>query len=225
MSRVLPLALTLMLIGMAAVSVAADAPAALPGKGIFTCRDKHGNPILRDRPIAECMDGGQDERNNDGSPRRQLAPPPTPDEAAARDAEAQRMRDAKAAHAEAARFDRLLLVRYPDEEAHERARQAALDVSRGATKGSEKRLEELQVERRRLDQEAEFYKGRSMPDKLRQDIANNSAAVNAQRQSMANQTSEMQRINQKFDAVGERLRKLWKGALPGSVGPVPAADR
>ncbi len=225
MSRALPLALTVVLIGTATVSVAADGAAVPQGKGIFTCRDKHGNPILRDRPIAECLDSGQDERNNDGSPRRQLTPPPTPDEVAARDAEAQRQREAKATHAESVRFDRLLLVRYPDEAAHERARQTALDVSRGATKGSEQRLEELQVERRRLDQEAEFYKGRSMPDKLRQDIANNTAAVNAQRQSMANQASEMQRINQKFDAERERLRKLWKGAQPGSVGPVPTADR
>lgn len=225
MPRAQPLILTVVLIVMATVSGAADVPAVPQGKGIFTCRDKHGNPILRDRPIAECLDSGQDERNNDGSPRRQLTPPPTPDEAAARDADAQRQREAKAARAEAVRFDRLLLVRHPDEAAHERARQVALDVSRGAMKGSEQRLEELQVERRRLDQEAEFYKGRSMPDKLRQDIANNTAAVNAQRQSMANQTSEMQRINQKYDAERERLRKLWKGAEPGSVGPVPAADR
>lgn len=221
MSRAQPLILTVMLIGMAPGSVAADAP----GKGIFTCRDEHGNPILRDRPIAECMDIGQDERNRDGSPRRQLPPPLTPDELAKREAEAQRLREEKATRAEAARFDRLLLARYPDEAAHERARQSALDAARNAMKASEQRLEELRLERSRLDQEAEFYKGRSMPDNLRQSIANNTAAVNAQRQSMANQTSEMQRINQKFDAERERLRKLWKGALPGSVGPVPFLER
>ena len=221
MSRELLLPLTVMLVGMASASVAADAS----GKGIYTCRDVKGNPILRDRPIAECLDIGQDERNQDGSPRRQLAPPATPDEAAKREAEAQRERERQATQAEARRYDIHLLRRHPDETAHERARQKDLDATRSATKASEKRLEELQVERSRLDQEAEFYQGRAKPDKLRQDLANNAAAVNAQRQSMANQASEMQRINQNFDTERERLRKLWKGALPGSVGPVPFFER
>lgn len=221
MSRALPLALTVLLTGMAIGSDAADAPS----KGIYSCRDERGNPILRDRPIAECMDIGQDERNHDGSPRRRLPAPLTPDEMARREADMQRSREEKSARVEAMRFDRLLLVRHPDEAAHERARQSALDAARGAMKASEQRLEELRLERARLDQEAEFYKRRSMPDKLRQDIANNTAAANAQRQSMANQASEMQRIDRKFDDERERLRKLWSGAPPGSVGPVPSAQR
>lgn len=225
MSRALPLALTVLLIGMATDGVTADAPAAPPGKGIYSCPGADGRPILRDRPIDECRDRPQDERNRDGSPRRRLEPPPTPDEAAQREAEAQRERERRSAYDEARRYDRLLLTRYPDEPAHERARQKALDAARSAMSASEQRLEELLVERRLLEQEAEFYKGRSMPDKLRQSLGNNKAAAGAQRQSMANQTSEMQRINQKFDAERERLRKLWKGAQPGSVGPVPTGDR
>lgn len=227
MSRVLPLALTVMLIGIMAASAAAESPAPgpAPGKGIYSCPDAKGRPILRDRPIAECMDRNQEERNHDGSPRRQLPPSPTPDEAARREAEMQRERGRMATLAEAKRYDTNLLKRRPDEAAHERARQMDLDATRSAMKASEQRLGELQVERRRLEQEAEFYKGRPMPDGLRQSLGNNKAAVDAQRQSMANQASEMERINQNFDAERERLRKLWKGAQPGSVGPVPTGDR
>ena len=39
----------------------------------------------------------------------------------------------------------------------------------------------------------------------------------------ANQQSEMARINAGFDAELVRLKKLWAGATPGSLGPLDTA--
>jgi hypothetical protein len=70
--------------------------------------------------------------------------------------------------------------------------------------------------------EAEFYTGRNMPLKLKQAIESNDAAVEAQRNAIATQEAELVRINRLHDIELDRLRKLWAGAAPGSLGPVPS---
>jgi hypothetical protein len=81
----------------------------------------------------------------------------------------------------------------------------------------------LRTERKPLMDEAEFYVNRSMPILLKQQIDANDAATDALRTLMQNQQSELVRINALFDAELVRLKKLWGGAQPGSLGPLPAA--
>ena len=58
--------------------------------------------------------------------------------------------------------------------------------------------------------------------RLKQSIDANDAAVDAQKSSAQNQTLEMARINKLYDAELDRLRRLWGGAQPGSLGPALA---
>ena len=50
----------------------------------------------------------------------------------------------------------------------------------------------------------------------------NDASLEAQRSAAANQEAELQRINKLYDMELDRLRKLWSGAQPGSLGLLPA---
>jgi hypothetical protein len=95
---------------------------------------------------------------------------------------------------------------------------------RKALQASEARLELLQKERKPLQDETEFYVGKPLPVKLKQQIEGNDAATEAQRSLVLNQQAELVRITDLYDAELERLRKLWSGAQPGSLGalPVPA---
>ena len=216
-------------IGVAAVlaaltgSVHAQQPQGA-GKGIYTCIGPDGKPIVGDRRIPDCMDKPQTELNKDGSSRRVVPPPPTADEQAKFDRELQEMREARASKDEAAKYDRLLKVRYRNEQAHDRARDAALERLRSAMASSEKRVIDLADERKRLLEEAEFFKGRKMPDPLRQRIETNAAGTAAQRQLMKQQQDQINDIDRQYDAERQRLRKLWDGAQPGTVGPVPRSD-
>lgn len=211
------------LCGMFAPPALAQQPQA-GGKGIYTCIGPDGKAIVGDRRIPECMDKAQTELNKDGSPRRVVPPPPTADEQAKMDQELQALREARASKDEAAKYDRLLKLRYPNEATHDRARVSALERLRSATKASEKRLGELADERKRLLEEAEFYKGRKMPEGLRQRIETNGAGTAAQRQLMKQQQDQINDIDRQLDAERERLRKLWGGAQPGTIGPVPRSD-
>lgn len=189
---------------------------------IFTCVDANGKRYTSDRPIAECLAREQQVLNSDGSVRRIIPPSLTADERAAAEARQKAEAERAAAQAEAVRRDRNLMQRYPNEPAHQRAREQALEPVRRALKLSESRLDLLAKERKPLDSEAEFYAGRSMPAKLRQQIDGNEAAVAAQRSLMVTQRAELDRINRLFDAELARLKRLWAGAAPGSLGPMVA---
>lgn len=192
---------------------------------IYTCVDDKGHKLTSDRPILECNGREQRILNRDGSLRQIKPPQMTADERAEREAAERRATLARNAQNDAIRRDRNLVNRYPDEATHRKAREAALDTVRAAIKATEGRLKELAAERKPLFDEAEFYKGKPLPTRLRQSIDGNDAAVDAQKNSAQNQAVELERINRLYDAELDRLRRLWAGAQPGSLGPaVPAAD-
>lgn len=201
---------------------AAWAQPAKPGSsGIYSCIDDRGRRLTSDRPIPECAHKEQQLLNRDGSVRAVVAPTLTADERAEREAAERRAAEARAAQQDAIRRDRNLVARFPNEAAHRKAREAALDTVRAAIKASEKRLRALQAERKPLLDEAEFYPNRPLPPKLKGQLDANDAAGEAQRALVATQSAEMERINANFDAELERLRRLWAGAPAGSLGPAP----
>ncbi|MEY2655906.1 MAG: hypothetical protein RLZZ524_2934 [Pseudomonadota bacterium] len=207
------------LLGLLAASLPA---AAQNSAGIYTCIDAKGRRLTSDRPIPECLDRPQDLRNKDGSVRAKVPPSLTAEERAAQE-EALRAELARdAARKDALRHDRNLLTRYPDEAAHAKAREAALEPLQQALKSVEKRLAVLEVEQKSLGNEAEFYKGRELPRKLKVRFDDNKTSIEAQRSSAANHQAELQRINARYDEELARLRKLWTGAAPGSLGPAPS---
>ena len=203
---------------VACLGVAAQ-PAKAPSD-IYTCIDSQGKRLTADRPIPECRGKEQQLLNRDGSVRAVLPPTLTAEERAEKEARDRAAVEARSAQADAVRRDRNLMSRYPDEAAHTRAREAAADTVRLAMKASEIRLRELQAERKPLREEAEFYKGKTLPPKLKTAIDANDASMEAQRSSSANQEAELVRINKIYDAELDRLRRLWAGAQAGSLGPM-----
>jgi hypothetical protein len=191
---------------------------------IYACVDANGNHLTSDRPIAECLARGHRVLNPDGSTREIRSPALTADEQSEQEARERAKAVRAAIEADAVRSDRNLRSRYPNEAAHQRARAAALDDVRRTLQLSQRRLDDLAAERKPLQDEAEFYAGRQMPPLLKQQLDGNEAAADAQRTLMLNQQAETLRINAAFDAELARLRAVWAGARPGSLGPMPKAS-
>ncbi len=192
--------------------------------GIYSCVDDKGRRLTSDRPIAECAAKEQRVLNKDGSLKAIHPPTLTAEERADKDTRERKLAELRAAQVDAARRDRNLMVRYPNEELHHRAREASLDTVRLAIKASDQRLRELAAERKPLLDEAEFYKGRTMPLKLKQQLDANDASTDAQRAATANQEAELVRINRLYDVELDRLRRLWAGALPGTLGAMAGSQ-
>ncbi|MBP6902505.1 MAG: DUF4124 domain-containing protein [Burkholderiaceae bacterium] len=214
------LPLLMLLLVAAGPALAQNAP---PAGGIYTCIDAQGRRLTSDRPIPACINREQQLRNRDGSVRQIIPPTPTPEERAEREAAERRAALDRAAQADAVRRDRNLMSRYPDEAAHQKAREAALDTVRVAMKATEQRVKALAAERKPLQDETEFYKGKPVPAKLKQQLDANDAGIEAQRAAARNQEAELARINAIYDAELARLKRLWGGAAPGSLPPAPTA--
>ena len=191
-----------------------------PSTMIYSCTTADGRRVTSDRLIFECIGMEQRVLNRDGTVRLVVTPPLSPEQTAAAEVRERRAAAERMARQEAVRRDRNLLARYPDEAAHTRARVSALDTVRTAMEASESRLRDLATDRKKLDQEAEFYKGKALPPKLQQAVDANEAATEAQRALTAAQKAELDRVNRHYDAELDRLKKLRAGAEPGSLGPL-----
>jgi hypothetical protein len=190
----------------------AGAAAAQPS--IFVCSDAKGRTISGDRPPAECV-GAIRELRADGSVRRVIEPPLTPEQKAARDAEQKRQREEAERQRAQLRRDRALLETYASEEEIENARARALATRQALIERAMRRMEEHRRERKKLDNEAEFYAKRQMPAKLMRAFEDNAALMRSEEKIINDARAEIERINERFDAERKRWRELVSaGAQP-----------
>ncbi len=194
---------------------AADATVSKPG--IYVCVDSHGRKITSDRPIPECLDRDQRLLNSDGSQKGVHERYMTATERSAYEDEQRRKQQEAVARMDAVRRDRNLLMRYPNEAAHEKARASALDDVRTSIEISKKRLIDLERERKPLLSEAEFYANKKLPAKLKRSLDDNEASAEAQKTLIQNQEVELSRVTALYDTELIKLKRLWAGAPPGSL--------
>jgi hypothetical protein len=180
-------------------------------QSIYTCTDSKGRRLTSDRPIAECVDREQKELNPSGTVRRKLGPSLTSQEAAVEDEKLRKAAEDANRQAEEKRRERALLTRYPEKSAHDQQRLAALALADEAISSASKNADDLQAQRKRLETDLEFYKKdpSKVPPKLRRQIEEADSHLEAQRRFVANQVSEKNRINARFDEELVILRQLW----------------
>jgi hypothetical protein len=192
--------------------VVADSP--LPGKGYFSCRDGSGRLITSDRPIPECLSREVREHNPDGSVRRVIEAPPTPEEKKAREAEQKRRQDEELRAAEQLRYDRILMSNYSSVDGIEAARARALAEPESGLRKSAERLAELADEEKALKVETEFYTRHKLPADLARKIDDNSAAQRFQHETLARRKLDISRINDRYDNERKRFLELTDSTPP-----------
>jgi len=209
----------LLLLGlMAGASFAAIAQAPAPGT-LYTCV-ANGKTYTADRPPSECANSDIRELNRDGSVRRVIQRPLTIEEQRERALEAKKRYEEEEKLREQRRRDRSLLEAYATEAEIEAARKKSLENAERIIRRSQERATSLAEDRKRLDDEAEFYKKREQPDSLKRAYALNAQATSAEQKIVAEARGEVARINERFDAEAKRFRELLaQGARPVQRNP------
>ncbi len=168
----------------------------------------NGRTYTGDRPPPECANSDIRELNRDGSLRRVIPRPLTPEEQKAKAAEARKKAEEEEKLLAQRRRDRSLLEAYANEQEIEAARVKAISTSSDVVKRSQMRLDRIDAERKRLQDETEFYKKRDVPDNIKRALANNEQERIAEQKIMADAQAEIQRINDRFEADKRRFREL-----------------
>ena len=174
---------------------------------ILTCKDSQGNTLITDPADPRCYKPPLNEAERAAVEER-------------RRKELEAYNECKAEQ----RSLQSLLNRYPDKDKHDAARHAALIQVDTALRLSQARMEQLQAERKRLLDEAEFYPTGNLPPKLRRDLDANTAVIAAQSQAIANQKDEAAQKNAFYDDELAKLKKLWLPQRSGNRGCVASRD-
>lgn len=194
------------------VGFAAHAQRSEPNsKGIYTCIDSKGRRLTSDRPIPECLDREQRELTRSGTVKRVVPPSYTAEERA----ELEALRKAEEAERSRAneerRRERALLIRYPNQATHDKARADAMAQIDEVILAVKKRLDELNQQRTELDQELEFYKSdvKKAPAWLQRKHEDNLSQIQIQTRFLSDQDQEKLRVNVRFDEEKVTLQRLW----------------
>lgn len=195
------------LLAAGAAGALAQAPAASQSL-LYVCTDGRGRTFSGDRPPPECANAEIRILNRDGSLRQVIAAPLTPEQRAAKAAEDRRKAEEAQRALEQRRRDRSLLETYASEADIEAARAKALSGREITAKRSKDRLARLADDRKKLDNEAEFYAKRDLPAALKRAYVNNDELVKTEERILADNQLEMDRIGAQFDAELTRFREL-----------------
>ena len=186
---------------------------------IFTC-SVNGKTFSGDRPPQECANADMRELNRDGSVRRVIARPPTQEELRARALEAKKRLEEEDKQLAQRRRDKSLLEAYASDEEIETARAKSLESATQSIARAKARIANLNGERKKLDDEAEFYKKRVLPDQIKRSFVSNQQEVSQAEKILNDAVIETQRINERYDAEKKRFRELLaQGARPVQRNP------
>ena len=194
-----------------ALATGASAQMAPPINGIYTCTDANGRKLRSDRPIAACMDREQTVLNPSGTVRALVGPSLSVREREEQEARKKAEAEERALAIEEKRRDRAILGRYPTRDSHDKERALAHARVDAVVHEAAKRINALMDERKKIDQELEFYQGDAAkaPAALRRQIDFVSQGLQAQYRFIQTQENERQRIDARFDEELERLKVLW----------------
>ena len=182
---------------------------------MYVCTTASGRDIRSDQPPRECADREIRELRPDGSIRRVIKPPPTPEERRKLEEEEKRKYDEEDRLRSQQRSDKSLLETYATLEEIEAARKRALADQHVILERVNQRKDEIKRERLKLDNEAEFYLKRDMPEKLKRDFAANNESMKTQDKMIADTKGAIARVNERFDTYSRRFRELVeRGATP-----------
>lgn len=196
-----------------------------PVGSIYTCRDSAGRTYTSDRPIPECAGTTLRELRRDGSVRREIAAPLTPEQLRRREVEEQRRLAEEAARRERTQRDRALLMAYPTEARLEQQRARALDGLHREIEDATQRMlardREMKAARARL---AAQTRGAPAAAELAQQIEQIAAAILVDDAIVRSKRDEIARVQARFDEELARLRQLLGGASAAASGAAAGPD-
>lgn len=206
MSARLLFALTAACLGSAVLSSRAYA-----GDKTYCCADGTGHQICSDILPQQCYGRAYRILGPGGNLIQNVEAPLTPEQRRSREEEAKRKQNEERAKADERRRNQILLDTYPTVEQLESMRERSIKEIEQGMLQAQQQLQEFTEKKKRLAEEAEFYKGRKMPYELSAAIRANDADIEAQQGVIDAKKKDIDAVNARFDADKRRYLELTGG--------------
>lgn len=207
---------------LAAFSTQAAAPVT-PGK-MYCCE---GGRICGDSLPEQCRGKAYRILDSSGNVLKEVGPPLTAEQKAQAAAEAQRKKELEEQAKEQRRKDQALLDTYATPQDIDLAqRKAEADVNL-AIKGAEDRIAAAHKQRKKFEEEAEFYKKKALPPEVAKGIRDADHEIKTQQELLDVKKGDAATIKAKYDADRKRYGELTgrNTTAPAKPGATPVVSQ
>ncbi|THF59422.1 hypothetical protein [Pseudothauera rhizosphaerae] len=201
----LPRRAELLLAAVLALPLAVQAQSGGRSNTFYCCDDDSGRPVCGDTLPAICYGKAYREITPQGTIRRHVA---SPEELARQKAEERRREAEKARSLRQHRLDQALLETYANLEDLDTRRDRAVGDLQNSLDTLNLRLAELEAQRKRFEEEREFYRDGEAPRDLINNLRVTEAEISAQRMVIDAKTREMNAVQARFDEDRRRYLEL-----------------
>jgi hypothetical protein len=197
--------------GLLLLAVAAS-PSSFAAQTIFCCHDQSGRQVCGDILPSACYARAYRELGDSGRTARAVAAPLTAEQRAQRAADEQRRKEQERALNEQKRKDQALLNTYGSPKDIEVMRSRAERDLAAAIRASEEKIGEILKQRKRFEDEAEFYRNRPLPVEVVKGLRDADNEIKSQESVIESKKKDQEAIRLKYDEDLRRFLELSQRA-------------
>lgn len=196
--------------------LAACCASAAAANNLYCCIDATGKQVCGDLLPQSCYGRAYREIGSNGRTVRNVDAPLTAEQRAERAIEEEQIKIEEAAQREQRRKDQALLNTYSSEKEIELLRlRARTDVEKSIA-AAEAKIAEIRLQRKKFENEAEFYLKTEMPAAVRKGLLDADFEIKAQELVIESKTKELEIIREKYDEDLRRFRDIMSSRKGGS---------
>ena len=178
---------------------------ALAAGNFFCCNDASGKQVCGDILPQACYGRAYRELGSNGQTIRTVDAPLTAEQRSQREAEEEKRKREEEKRKEQQRKDQALLNTYGNEQDIELMRKRAEGDVLKAIANAEKKIVEIRQQRKKFENEAEFYKKKTLPHEVQKGLADADSDINSQEVFIAEKKKELEGIRAKYDEDKRRF--------------------
>ena len=181
---------------------------ALAAGNFFCCNDASGKQVCGDILPQACYGRAYRELGSNGQTIRTVDAPLTAEQRSQREAEEEKRKREEEKRKEQQRKDQALLNTYGNEQDIELMRKRAEGDVLKAIANAEKKIVEIRQQRKKFENEAEFYKKKTLPHVVKKGMDDADSDINSQEVFIAEKKKELEVIRAKYDEDKRRFVEL-----------------
>lgn len=182
----------------------------------YCCLDSNGRRMCSDTLPEQCRGRPYRILDSAGNVTKEVGPPLTPEEKAQQALENQRKKQLEEAAREQQRKDQALLDTYATPQDIDLAQRKAENDVNLAIAATQAKIDNATKNRKKLADEAEFYKKKRLPPELEKNLRAVEHEIKVEQELLDVKKRDMETIRNKYEADRKRYQELTGRRSPGA---------
>jgi hypothetical protein len=197
---------------------------AAEARSIYCCKDERGLDACSDILPPACYGRAYREISERGNVIRRVDAPLTSEQRAAKEEERKKAKEAEKRQMEQERKNRALLATYSSEQDIDVMRDRNVAEMENAIRLSREKYDEAARKKKKIEDEAEFYRKKGLPPELRAALRESDNEMRAQQSAIEARQKEIEAVKARYEEEKIRYRELTSVKKPAPAVPAAPAE-